>query len=361
MFIQRMMFCALVFLGCVAGQPAHAIPPSVMEPYRAYMAAIEADDLQSASGHAEAAYRAGVADQIDRDTLVILAENRAQIFDDLDDYARAARAWDDLHALTPDTGIVVNAASAYLLAGETGLAGERARSIADGLHPSRDADLSWFARYVIAVAEGPRDWPATTGREALARGGAPSVFQDLVAEGSRHVERGRWAEQWLFAGKAAGVAQGLGLHQDVVTHVTSWIFTFRMSEADGQRALDLAAQSPLAGLLVRQGVFPESRPPQNPDDVLENDQEPLRYEPRYPISALERGLSGYTMLRFDVSEQGVPENIEVLFSIPDIRIFDRDSIRAVEMWRYPPRLVDGVPVRREGEETSMVFQRQRGR
>lgn len=28
MFIQRMMFCVLVFLGCVAGQPAHAIPPA---------------------------------------------------------------------------------------------------------------------------------------------------------------------------------------------------------------------------------------------------------------------------------------------------------------------------------------------
>lgn len=50
------MLGVALIVSLVLAAHVHAIPPAVMEPYRAYMAAIEADDLAGAVRHAEEAY-----------------------------------------------------------------------------------------------------------------------------------------------------------------------------------------------------------------------------------------------------------------------------------------------------------------
>lgn len=333
---------------------AHALPPSVMEPYRAYMAAIEADDLTSAVTHAEAAYRAGVAERVDGDTLAALAENRAQILHDSARYEAAASAWDDLSALAPGHETLAQAASAYLLAGNNAAAAARAQALlATGRGLSQD--LSYLGRYVIAVEAGGAGFAATTGGEAFQRGRAPDLVQDLMREGVRQLERRDQAAEFTYAALAAGAARGIGLHASVITHLEYWSDGVDLTSHEAERANARIAQSAFADLLVRQGVFP--LPGRENPAATELSQSGITpgAPPQYPESAVMRRRNGLTVVRFDTSEAGLTENIEVVFAVPDTSLFHRESIRAVEDWTYEPLIEDGAAVRREAVETTFRF------
>lgn len=331
---------------------AHALPPSVMEPYRAYMAAIEADDLTSAVTHAEAAYRAGLAANIDIETLAGLAENRAQILHDSARYEAAASAWDDLSALAPGHETLAQAASAYLLAGNNAAAAARAQALlATGRGLSQD--LSYLGRYVIAVEAGSAGFAATTGGEAFQRGRAPDIVQDLMREGVRQLERRDQAAEFTYAALAAGAARGIGLHASVVTHLEFWSDGVDLTPQEAERASGRLVESAFADLLVRQGVFP--LPGRENPAATELSQSGITHgtQPEYPMTRPRYAL---TVVRFDTSEAGLTENIEVVFAVPDNSVFHRGSIRAVERWTYEPLIEDGAAVRREAVETSFRFE-----
>lgn len=332
---------------------AHAVPPSVMEPYRAYMAAIEADDHQSAAVHAEAAYRAGVAAQIDTDTLAALAENRARILYDLEEYDVAGPAWDDLYALAPHGDVMALAASAYLLAGDGVRSVARAHALlADGRELSDD--VSYLARYVIAVDTGGDHFTAATGRQAYQRGRAPEVVQDLLSEGERRLRQRNKVEEFVHALLAAGAASGIGLHPSLSEHFRAWAFIVELTEAEVLMVRERLSASLFADLLVRQGVFPSRS---SPDRAPDEQDSPAwsRMPPQYPAAALRRNLNGVTIVRFDTDVRGRPENLEIVFSVPEGTMFDRESIRAVQAWRYQSGAEDGERVRREAVETTLRF------
>lgn len=88
--MRKVLTAVVAALGLSAS--AFAVPPDVMTAYRAYLVAIETDDFDGAAVHAEAAYTAGVAAQIDAETLAALAQNRAQTYSDLHDFTRAGPA-----------------------------------------------------------------------------------------------------------------------------------------------------------------------------------------------------------------------------------------------------------------------------
>lgn len=66
--------------------------------------------------------------------------------------------------------------------------------------------------------------------------------------------------------------------------------------------------------------------------------------PEYPPLARERGIEGWTMVRFSVNESGTVENV-VLDDADPPEIFDEVSIEAARMLRYPPPVVRGQPRR----------------
>jgi len=76
---------------------------------------------------------------------------------------------------------------------------------------------------------------------------------------------------------------------------------------------------------------------------------------RYPSRAQARGIEGWVYLRFDVTAEGTTANIRVLDSDPP-KIFDRAAIRAVEKYKYKPRIEDGVAVLRPGVEVVLSFE-----
>ncbi len=77
--------------------------------------------------------------------------------------------------------------------------------------------------------------------------------------------------------------------------------------------------------------------------------------PIYPGRQLARGIEGYVDLRFDVTEYGATQNIQVMSSEP-VGVFDDAAVKAVKRWRYRPRMEEGVPVSSQNIQERIRFQ-----
>ncbi len=76
--------------------------------------------------------------------------------------------------------------------------------------------------------------------------------------------------------------------------------------------------------------------------------------PVYPGRQLARGVEGYVDLRFDVTEYGATKNIQVMNSEP-VGVFDDAAVKAVQRWRYRPRMEEGVPVPSQNVQERIRF------
>lgn len=72
-------------------------------------------------------------------------------------------------------------------------------------------------------------------------------------------------------------------------------------------------------------------------------------EPEWPREALVDGIEGWVRIEFTIREDGSVSNPRVVESEPG-RLFDRQAIRAIQRWRFRPRVVDGRPVEREATQ-----------
>ena len=81
------------------------------------------------------------------------------------------------------------------------------------------------------------------------------------------------------------------------------------------------------------------------DAPADGDIMPLvRVPAQYPRNAASRGIEGWVILEFDVTPEGTTENVHVIDSDPK-NIFDRAAIRAVEKFKYKPKIVNGQPTK----------------
>lgn len=80
----------------------------------------------------------------------------------------------------------------------------------------------------------------------------------------------------------------------------------------------------------------------------------FRMNPQYPDRAASRGIEGYVIMEFTITETGAVTNIQVVEASPP-GIFDRAAIRAMERWKYKPKIVDGKPVPRHGVRNQLTF------
>ncbi len=76
--------------------------------------------------------------------------------------------------------------------------------------------------------------------------------------------------------------------------------------------------------------------------------------PAYPRRAISLGIEGYVDVRFDITEIGTTENVQVMLAVPE-NIFDRAAVSAVQRWRYQPRMVEGHAKRYPGMTRRIVF------
>lgn len=88
-----------------------------------------------------------------------------------------------------------------------------------------------------------------------------------------------------------------------------------------------------------------------------NDSAPtplVRVEPQYPRQAAMRGQEGWVKLRFNITEIGDVDNVEILEAEPR-RVFDAAARAAVLRWRYRPQKIDGRPTVRENVVVQLDF------
>ena len=57
--------------------------------------------------------------------------------------------------------------------------------------------------------------------------------------------------------------------------------------------------------------------------------------PIYPRKAIRQGITGWVVVEFDVSADGLPSNVHVLAASPTA-IFDREAVDSVQQWRFEP-------------------------
>ncbi len=78
----------------------------------------------------------------------------------------------------------------------------------------------------------------------------------------------------------------------------------------------------------------------------DDSQEPrplFRVEPKYPVDYARRGISGYVIIGFTISDFGTVLDTKVLESIGGKK-FERTALAALNNWRYAPKFEDGKPV-----------------
>ena len=116
------------------------------------------------------------------------------------------------------------------------------------------------------------------------------------------------------------------------------------------------AAKPTEAIASVEGAIPEFEPPkidrQNfKIQVSDRDAQPLVRIP--PIMPPRAEKSGHCKVRFDVSPEGQPFNVDTTYCTQSL--FSRASIKSVQKWKYNPKIVDGRAVARSGVESKITF------
>lgn len=117
------------------------------------------------------------------------------------------------------------------------------------------------------------------------------------------------------------------------------------------------ADRPAEPISSLEGAVPEFEAPeidrtQFKITVSDRDAQPLvRIGPQVPPNA---DKSGNCKMKFSVSPEGQPFDVVATYCTQ--RIFERPSIKAVQKWKYNPKIQDGRPVGRVGVVTKITYQ-----
>ncbi|HEY7884380.1 MAG TPA: energy transducer TonB [Cellvibrionaceae bacterium] len=86
----------------------------------------------------------------------------------------------------------------------------------------------------------------------------------------------------------------------------------------------------------------------------------VRAQPVYPRRAAQRGLEGAVTLEFTVTTSGTTRDVVVIEGVTSdgepTTMFNSAAIRAVERYKYRPRVVDGTPVEVPGVQIRLIFE-----
>jgi periplasmic protein TonB len=80
----------------------------------------------------------------------------------------------------------------------------------------------------------------------------------------------------------------------------------------------------------------------------------VRINPDYPPRAVSRGIEGYVIVQFTITATGMVKDVIVVDAKPK-GTFDDAAVRAVQRWRYNPKVEEGVAVERVGVQTMLTF------
>ncbi|MEA1941504.1 MAG: energy transducer TonB [Pseudomonadota bacterium] len=347
------------------------LPQSVVEPYRAYQAALEAGDMPALVDASGRALDAARAEGLDNGTLGVLAENHAYALASAGRDAEAMEEWEDAARLGERAGLARidlawrwhNAAASALRADELQRArrwADEATGLIEDMSPGERTQAefaaeAWFLSARIKGEIGQPDHALIPAREALA----------LYEAGDHPPDRG-YAYLHYLAGLASA---SMSRHDDAIYHMhmardiatlidDSEALLTRVTAIHNyflEDSIDIAgrlAANPLHAARFAGGAERDAGPERPPGYLP---PEPvMQDEPRYPLQAARRGEQGFVVLSFDIETDGSISNIAIVDSLP-AGPFDAVSVAALQDWQYTPATVNGEPVREEGVLTHFHF------
>lgn len=72
-----------------------------------------------------------------------------------------------------------------------------------------------------------------------------------------------------------------------------------------------------------------------------------------PIMPPRAEKSGHCRVRFDVSAEGTPFNVQATYCT--LSLFERATIKSVQRWKFNPKIVNGRPVAMTGVENKVTY------
>ena len=96
----------------------------------------------------------------------------------------------------------------------------------------------------------------------------------------------------------------------------------------------------------------------------------VKVQPQYPRRALSRGLTGWSIVEFTVTDQGTVADPFVVSNCAWIKtartegecvdkpssVFDSAAIKAALKFKYKPKVIDGTPVATAGVQNKITFE-----
>ena len=222
---------------------------------------------------------------------------------------------------------------------------------------------------------------AVTQAERAAKGSTSKATGDLYRALSRASSTEKRAKSNLKT--AADIySKPLGIHAGLTLSTRIQLARFETDKKQLKRLLEIiplfenddaslqykaAAQQRVSVLLLKQGrdeeSFAQNAAPYETLKILGAQREfdieaffpVIKDNPEYPRVAQRKGISGYVILQYTVTETGTVEDITVLQASP-AGVFDEAALQAAIKYRYLPRIVDGKPTRVTGVKTRITFE-----
>jgi protein TonB len=73
-------------------------------------------------------------------------------------------------------------------------------------------------------------------------------------------------------------------------------------------------------------------------------------EPVYPASRLRDGVEGWVEIEFIVTATGTVRDPQIVDAAPHDADFERAALRAINRWKFQPRIVDGRPLEQRARQ-----------
>jgi len=342
--MKRMLLAIGLALALGASVQAKT-PKEVVEPYKAYRAALAAKDSKAALKHSKAAWDAAEKHLGDHKTTGDLAQNYADIKNGDGVPKSQIKAMERALELASFYGDEANAM--YLQRGMRLLEYHsmnndmaKTRKFAKKLvefSKENGLDRSIFYAEVLTLQAtamvSSRDGKALIKLtdEALDVFKNPAEIYDSAYPIFAHLYNGFGHE---YEGEVLEAALS---YQKVMDYVGD--LDYETHPVVGRA---LGRWSHMRGRLVESGEIDSAREAGIcdcwPYDVERNESvKPIkRAPPRFPSRALRSGVSGYTIVQYDLSDDGKPINAKKIVSWPQ-GLYDETSLETLEKWEYSPR------------------------
>ncbi|MDA0708489.1 MAG: energy transducer TonB [Proteobacteria bacterium] len=91
---------------------------------------------------------------------------------------------------------------------------------------------------------------------------------------------------------------------------------------------------------------------QTSDKIIEY-RPTVRLAPQYPFRAIEEKIEGFVVVSFTIDTEGNTKNIRAVDS--SHKMFERNTIKAVERFKFRPRTINGIPVEVDNVTNKIEF------